>query len=104
MSTANWAFGYNSAEDIYNPAGTGIVYGQSTDRVDTPRIEENAQIDILMTHDPAKYRLDKALDNSNIGCPYLFRALRRNQPKLLCFGHVHSAYGAELVRWIEQPS
>ena len=42
------------------------------------------------------------LDDSshgNLGCPHLFRALKRCKPRMHLFGHIHEGYGAKVVTW-----
>lgn len=94
-----WAFGHQTGEDVYNPEGKGISYVTyaTTRKIE---IQNDAQIDVFMTHGPAKYRLHRTrFGGESIGCPHLFRALRRTRPLLHVFGHVHNGYGAEVVRW-----
>jgi predicted phosphohydrolase len=94
-----WAFGYPSAEDRYNPQGTVVSYGRCTTTPQT-EIADGLEIDIMMTHGPPKYKLDRTAGmGESIGCPHLFRAVRRSQPKVHAFGHVHAGYGAEMVNW-----
>ncbi|TVY50982.1 Metallophosphoesterase domain-containing protein 1 [Lachnellula cervina] len=94
----DWAFGYATNEDIYNPAGAGISYAITTS---TPRTEipDHAQIDIMMTHGPAKYQLDSTRDGDSAGCPHLFRALRRVRPGVHASGHVHGSWGVSRILW-----
>ncbi|TVY39173.1 putative rhamnogalacturonate lyase C [Lachnellula subtilissima] len=98
---ADWAFGYETNEDIYNPAGTGISYGINTS---TPRTEipDDTKVDIMMTHGPAKYQLDKMRNGDSVGCPHLFRALRRIRPRVHAFGHVHNSWGVSRILWEEK--
>lgn len=87
-----WAFGHRTREDIYNPEGRGISYSTYAATTSSD-ITDDAQIDVFMTHGPAKYRLDKTkFGGESIGCPHLFRALRRTRPALHVFGHVHNEY------------
>ncbi|TKX25356.1 rhamnogalacturonate lyase C-like protein 2 [Elsinoe australis] len=59
--------------------------------------------DVVITHGPPHGILDKAPGSPRLGCPSLFRAIDRARPKLHCFGHVHSGWGAKLVRWRDEP-
>lgn len=43
--------------------------------------------------------LDKCSNGTQAGCPHLLTALNRVRPKLHCFGHIHEAWGAEIVKW-----
>lgn len=84
---------------MYNPKGKGISYGTSATTTST-EIKNGEEIDIVMIHGPAKYRLDNSKYGGKCtGCPHLFGALRRAKPKLHVFGHVHWGYGAEAVEW-----
>jgi hypothetical protein len=63
-------------------------------------IEDDARIDVIMTHSLAKYRLDRShRSRERIGCLQLFRAIRRSIPALHIFGHGHGDYGVEVVKW-----
>jgi predicted phosphodiesterase len=94
-----WAFGYPSVEDRYNPQGKGVFYGRCSATPQT-EIADELEIDIMMTHGPPKYKLDRTAGmGDSIGCPHLFRAVRRSRPKVHVFGHVHKSYGAEMVDW-----
>lgn len=65
-------------------------------------LEGGREVDVVMTHGPAKYRLDLSSTSESLGCPHLFRAMRRTRPKLHAFGHVHNSYGVEMMRWKER--
>ncbi len=93
-----WAFAYESGQDRYNPEGKGVSYARYTGAVKTV-VADDSEIDVMMTHGPPKYRLDRTESRESIGCPHLFRAVRRVRPRVHCFGHVHEGYGAEIVRW-----
>jgi Icc-related predicted phosphoesterase len=55
--------------------------------------------DVLITHEPPFGTLDKShILAKHRGCQYLLGAVRRVQPKLHVFGHVHGSYGQE-VAW-----
>lgn len=95
-----WAFGYESVEDRFNPKGESISYGRQSG-TERNVLQADNEVDVVMTHGPAKYRLDLSSNSESLGCPHLFRAMRRTRPKLHVFGHVHKAYGAEIVRWKE---
>ena len=60
------------------------------------RIPDDA--DIVMTHGPAKGILDQILVGSHVGDSELRRELlERVKPKFHCCGHIHEAFGAEVV-------
>jgi hypothetical protein len=54
-------------------------------------------VDIVMTHGPPQYVLDRTADGSSAGCEHLRRAIARVRPRMHCFGHVHKGYGAQRV-------
>jgi len=103
VDDSEWAFGYKSNEDLYNPLGTGIWYSVPSGLPKTQISEERkGEVDILISHGPPRYRLDKTEEGENVGCKNLWRAVRRVKPRVHCFGHVHAGYGAQLVRWTEE--
>ncbi|KRW98648.1 hypothetical protein PPERSA_00236 [Pseudocohnilembus persalinus] len=55
--------------------------------------------DILITHGPPKYILDKIKNfkeqEINVGCQILKQQIDRVQPKFHLFGHIHDTYGVE---------
>lgn len=64
--------------------------------------------DVLITHTPPKYHLDLP---AALGCEHLLAEVRRVQPALHVFGHVHAGRsdllgmlkgGREVVRWDER--
>ncbi|TVY32099.1 Metallophosphoesterase domain-containing protein [Lachnellula occidentalis] len=75
----DWAFAYRRTEDRFNPADK-VAQGFKC-------IAENPIPDFQ----PALH--------GNVGCESLVRAVSRVRPRLHCFGHIHEAYGAKLVRW-----
>ncbi|KAF2773020.1 MFS general substrate transporter [Teratosphaeria nubilosa] len=75
----DWAFGYKKYEDRW-------------------QIPED--VDIVMTHGPAKGVLDYG-HNQHLGCQHLLSATERSRPLLHCFGHIHEGYGAETKHWDE---
>jgi Icc-related predicted phosphoesterase len=50
--------------------------------------------DVLITHGPPQGILDyNKQDDFNCGCEELLKALVEIQPKVHCFGHIHTGYG-----------
>ncbi|GKT40582.1 metallophosphoesterase domain-containing protein 1 [Colletotrichum spaethianum] len=78
--TEAWAFQFAGAHDFNIEKGT----------------------DIAITHGPPHGIFDISGDKKRIGCPQLFRAVAKSQPKIHCFGHVHGGWGAKLVAWRKQ--
>lgn len=54
-------------------------------------------IDVLITHGPPAYfpKLSAVLNGEDVGCKDLYRAVKRINPKIHCFGHIHEGYGVE---------
>lgn len=78
------------------------MYGPETDPFnapDAPRPVPSTGVDIMMTHGPPSGQLGMMPNGEDLGCEELRKALERAKPKLHCFGHIHEAYGAEVVAW-----
>ena len=90
------AFQYPTNEDRFN-----LVTPPEYKNVSTPtsRIPSDTKIDIMMTHGPPRYILDRTECDDAVGCEHLLRAVCRARPLLHCFGHVHTSWGAERVTW-----
>ncbi|KAG5718682.1 Metallophosphoesterase domain-containing protein 1 [Termitomyces sp. T112] len=55
-------------------------------------------IDILLTHTPPHFILDKTRRGKNAGCPYLAARMQDlEQCRLHVFGHIHEAWGADIT-------
>jgi hypothetical protein len=96
----NWAFPYERDEDRFNPedkVAPGVKCIAENPIPDFPGV------DIMMTHGPPKDILDWTA-RENVGCEALLRAVSRARPKLYCFGHIHEAYGMELISWKDDKS
>ncbi|EYB27618.1 hypothetical protein FG05_35275 [Fusarium graminearum] len=76
-----------------NCSGWGFQYAGAHDFV----IEEGT--DIAITHGPPHGIMDTTSKKERIGCPQLFAAVARAQPRVHCFGHVHESWGARQVSW-----
>jgi Icc-related predicted phosphoesterase len=61
-------------------------------------------VDIAMTHGPPRSVRDYTWSGVPAGCPQLFRAIYNARPKIHCYGHIHEAWGAELVTWRNMPT
>ncbi|KAK2779924.1 hypothetical protein FQN52_002322 [Onygenales sp. PD_12] len=62
-------------------------------------IDEKGVVDVVMTHGPPKGVMDYTASRQRAGCPHLFEAIARSQPRIHCFGHIHEGWGAKLVKW-----
>lgn len=49
--------------------------------------------DILVTHTPPRFTLDRTRFGQSVGCEELVKAVERVKPKVHLFGHIHEAYG-----------
>ncbi|KAL7808738.1 Metallo-dependent phosphatase [Trichoderma aethiopicum] len=77
QSSSDWGFQYSDFHDF------SITKG----------------IDIAITHGPPHGILDISAEKKRIGCPQLFAAIAKAQPRIHCFGHAHDGWGAKLVAW-----
>jgi Icc-related predicted phosphoesterase len=59
-------------------------------------LEKNETPDVLVTHGPPRYHLDKR-DFYRAGCPFLAEQVSRLKPRLVVCGHIHAAFGREVV-------
>ncbi|KAF5574399.1 metallophosphoesterase domain-containing protein [Fusarium pseudoanthophilum] len=75
--STDWGFQYNGAHEFSIPKG----------------------IDIVVTHGPPHGIMDMTPERQRIGCPQLFSAIAKAQPRIHCFGHVHGSWGAKIVSW-----
>lgn len=94
----DWAFNYPLTEDRWNPPhlvrGAGVVPAK-----DARPIPAGAEVDVVITHGPPRGHLDMTVSGIEAGCPHLLRMLERVRPRLHCFGHIHEAWGAEVISW-----
>lgn len=102
----NWAFNYPLTEDRWNPAHLIQQTPDLTQNVvpappqqDPHPIPEGAEVEVVITHGPPHGHLDMTFNGVRAGCPHLLSALNRVRPRLHCFGHIHEAWGAEVVMW-----
>lgn len=49
--------------------------------------------DVLITHGPPKFVLDRTVRGEEVGCGHLREALDRVRPRIHVFGHIHEDYG-----------
>jgi 3',5'-cyclic AMP phosphodiesterase CpdA len=69
----------------------------------TPSGDES--VDVVITHGPPRGIRDgtgmmgQGGVMSGAGCAGLLAAVERARPRVHCFGHIHGAWGAELVTW-----
>ena len=89
-----WAFGYPRNEDRFNDPNHVLDRVTSIAKHPIPDA-----VDIVMTHGPPQDILDRCNRGGNAGCRNLLQALRRVQPKLHCFGHIHEGHGMAILDW-----
>lgn len=87
----NWGFQY----DRSNPHKWAI-----------PPTTQNGDgaVDVVMTHGPPRgIRDGTGMGQGGVaagaGCAGLLAAIERARPRVHCFGHIHGAWGAEIVAW-----
>lgn len=87
----NWGFQY----DRSNPHKWAI-----------PPTTQNGDgaVDVVMTHGPPRGILDgtglgRGGGAAGAGCAGLLAAIERARPRVHCFGHIHGAWGAEIIAW-----
>ena len=64
-------------------------------------------VDVVMTHGPPRGIRDGTGTGTGMqggvaagaGCAGLLAAVERARPRVYCFGHIHGAWGAEIVAW-----
>ena len=104
----DWAFNYPLTQDRWNPPNCIVQTPDLTHNVEVvpapeesqPHpIQEGEDVDIVITHGPPHAHLDGTFNGHRAGCPHLLNALNRVRPRLHCFGHIHEAWGAEIVKW-----
>jgi Icc-related predicted phosphoesterase len=93
------AFQYATNEDRFNPPEDSSRPDWAVSKPSLYSVISVPDIDILMTHGPPKYVLDRTTDGISAGFEHLARALFRTKPQMHCFGHVHGGYGAQRIDW-----
>ncbi|KAL9052362.1 MAG: hypothetical protein Q9162_005454 [Coniocarpon cinnabarinum] len=94
----NWGFPYERHEDRFNPKDP-LDFDPYTKNIAKNPVPDYPQVDIVMTHGPPVDHLGLTARGPDAGCGHLLRALKRAKPRLHCFGHIHEAWGAEIVEW-----
>ena len=89
----DWAFAYEHNKDRFNGP---LQVADGVTSIATSPIPDN--VDIVMTHGPPKWILDRC-PHGNVGCENLLQAMRRVKPKMHCFGHIHEGNGVEVIDW-----
>lgn len=89
----DWAFPYERTEDRFNRADISSFV---PDHV--PPLQDG-HVDIVVSHGPPKFVLDKTERGEHVGCEHLAKAISRSKPLLHCFGHIHEGWGAQIRTW-----
>ena len=89
----NWGFQY----DRSNPHRWAIPPATSNGDGDG---DGDDAVDVVITHGPPMgIRDGTGTRQGSAGCAGLLAAVERARPRLHCFGHIHGAWGAEVVTW-----
>jgi Icc-related predicted phosphoesterase len=96
--SGGWAFHTNLSTDRFNNTNQATLNRTSLIANPIP-----SSVDIVMTHGPPYSILDQ-VDNQNLGCSNLLRAVSRARPLMHCFGHIHEGHGANIVTWMPDGS
>lgn len=91
--SGGWGFCYPPADDRFN---TSNQTTRNRTSIATSPMPSN--VDIVITHGPPYSILDQ-VDNQNLGCANLLRAVSRARPLMHCFGHIHEGHGSHIVTW-----
>jgi Icc-related predicted phosphoesterase len=73
------------------------VFGYEHSIGDNPFLKIPEDTEILITHSPPRYTLDRAPDGTHLGSEWLSERINTVKPKYHVFGHIHCAYGIEKV-------
>ena len=85
----------------YTPEFNNWAYNHNEEQA--KRYWENApdDIDILVTHGPARGFLDTNDNDNRLGCKSLLKYIKKIKPKIHIFGHIHGGYGIYTHNWGE---
>lgn len=83
----------------YSPARGFWAFGYPPET--SPQLWDQIPLDadVVVTHTPPKFHRDESGTHGASGCEQLRRALWRVRPRLSVCGHIHEAYGVEVVTW-----
>ncbi|KAJ9641610.1 hypothetical protein H2204_002672 [Knufia peltigerae] len=83
----------------YSPSRGCWAFGYSAEEASCLWDQIPLDSDIVVTHTPAKYHRDECSTRGTAGCEILRQTLWRVRPRLFVCGHIHEAYGVEVVAW-----
>jgi hypothetical protein len=84
-----WAFAYERDKDRFNPSSQP-----------SHPVPDHGEVDIMVTHGPPFGILDETKRGVQAGCEHLSYAVSRCKPRLHTFGHIHEAWGAVRMNWV----
>ncbi|KAK5227207.1 hypothetical protein LTR99_005338 [Exophiala xenobiotica] len=83
----------------YSPARGLWAFGYPPEKAAQLWAQIALDSDIVVTHTPAKFHRDECGTRGTAGCETLRQTLWRVRPRLFVCGHIHEAYGVEVVSW-----
>ncbi|KIW16011.1 hypothetical protein PV08_06062 [Exophiala spinifera] len=83
----------------YSPSRGFWAFGYSAEEASALWDQIPLDSDIVVTHTPAKFHRDECSTRGTAGCEILRQTLWRVRPRLFVCGHIHEAYGVEVVSW-----
>lgn len=74
--------------------GYGWVFNADLEKMDQVSKAIPSEVDVLITHGPPRFILDKTLEGDFVGSvPQSLEVRNRAQPQIHVFGHIHEGYG-----------
>ncbi|KAK4938737.1 hypothetical protein LTR10_020840 [Elasticomyces elasticus] len=83
----------------YSPARGLWAFGYAPEQASGRWDQIPLDSDIVVIHTPARFHRDECSERGTAGCEVLRETLWRVRPRLFVCGHVHEAYGVEVVAW-----
>lgn len=83
----------------YSPAHGFWAFGYSPDTASQLWDQIPLDSDVVIAHTPAKFHRDECGKRGSAGCEILRQTLWRVRPRLFVCGHIHEAFGVEVVSW-----
>jgi len=91
--SGGWAFSYQDSKDRFKDAKQAVPNRNSIAANPIP-----SSVEIVITHGPPYSILDQ-VDNENLGCRNLLRAVGRVRRLMHCFGHIQEGHSTNIVTW-----
>jgi len=83
----------------YSPAKGFWAFGYRPEKASQLWSQIPRDVDIVITHTPAKGHRDRCSTRGTAGCEELRVALSQVRPRVFVCGHIHESYGVEIVTW-----